>query len=176
MCCGGTSRIGRGPDGVECAVSAGADPGRNDRRLHRAQVGAAKRSSIELPELEVLLKETLGVIVYQEQVMQIANVLAGYSLGDADLLRRAMGKKDAEEMAKQRERFMSPARRRRSIRRTRLRRNLRPDGAVRGVWLQQVALGGVCAAGVPHGVSEDALSDRVYGGAADLETRSRRTW
>src|ERR1700759_5613874 len=58
-----------------------------------------------LPELEVLLKETLGVIVYQEQGMQIANVLAGYSLGEADLLRRAMGKKNAEEMAKQRERF-----------------------------------------------------------------------
>jgi DNA polymerase-3 subunit alpha len=58
-----------------------------------------------LPELEVLLKETLGVIVYQEQVMQIANVLAGYSLGEADLLRRAMGKKNAEEMARQRERF-----------------------------------------------------------------------
>ncbi len=62
-----------------------------------------------LPDLEVLLKETLGVIVYQEQVMQIANVLAGYSLGDADLLRRAMGKKNAEEMAKQRERFVSGA-------------------------------------------------------------------
>ena len=60
-----------------------------------------------LPELEGILKETLGVIVYQEQVMQIANVLAGYSLGDADLLRRAMGKKNAEEMAKQRDRFMS---------------------------------------------------------------------
>ena len=44
-----------------------------------------------LPELETLLKETLGVIVYQEQVMQISNVVAGYSLGDADLLRRAMG-------------------------------------------------------------------------------------
>src|ERR1700760_3279852 len=62
-----------------------------------------------LPELEVLLRETLGVIVYQEQVMQIANVLAGYSLGEADLLRRAMGKKNAEEMAKQRERFVSGA-------------------------------------------------------------------
>ena len=49
----------------------------------------------ELPELEIILHETLGVIVYQEQVMQISNVLAGYSLGDADLLRRAMGKKDA---------------------------------------------------------------------------------
>ena len=62
-----------------------------------------------LPELEEILKETLGVIVYQEQVMQIANVLASYSLGEADLLRRAMGKKNAEEMAKQRDRFVSGA-------------------------------------------------------------------
>ncbi len=62
-----------------------------------------------LPELEGILKETLGVIVYQEQVMQIANVLASYSLGEADLLRRAMGKKIAAEMAKQRDRFMSGA-------------------------------------------------------------------
>jgi len=62
-----------------------------------------------LPELEGILKETLGVIVYQEQVMQIANVLANYSLGEADLLRRAMGKKNAEEMAKQRDRFISGA-------------------------------------------------------------------
>jgi DNA polymerase-3 subunit alpha len=62
-----------------------------------------------LPELEPLLRETLGVIVYQEQVMQISNVVAGYSLGEADLLRRAMGKKDEKEMAKQRERFMTGA-------------------------------------------------------------------
>ncbi|MGA2205964.1 MAG: DNA polymerase III subunit alpha [Terracidiphilus sp.] len=61
------------------------------------------------PELEQILKETLGVILYQEQVMQIANVLANYSLGEADLLRRAMGKKNAEEMAKQRDRFVSGA-------------------------------------------------------------------
>jgi DNA polymerase-3 subunit alpha len=62
-----------------------------------------------LPELEPLLRETLGVIVYQEQVMQISNVIGGYSLGSADLLRRAMGKKDAAEMAKQREIFMAGA-------------------------------------------------------------------
>jgi DNA polymerase-3 subunit alpha len=62
-----------------------------------------------LPEIEGILKDSLGVIVYQEQVMQIANVLASYSLGEADLLRRAMGKKSAEEMAKQRDRFMSGA-------------------------------------------------------------------
>jgi DNA polymerase III subunit alpha len=63
----------------------------------------------DLPELKELLEETYGVIVYQEQVMQISNRLAGYSLGDADILRRAMGKKKAEEMAKQRERFLAGA-------------------------------------------------------------------
>src|SRR5690349_10997523 len=68
-----------------------------------------KKVEYELPELQEILQETLGVIVYQEQVMQIANRLAGYSLGEADLLRRAMGKKKAEEMAQQRERFVQGA-------------------------------------------------------------------
>ncbi|HEY7211795.1 MAG TPA: DNA polymerase III subunit alpha [Bryobacteraceae bacterium] len=63
----------------------------------------------DLPELEEVLAETYGVILYQEQVMQIAAKLAGYSLGDADILRRAMGKKSAEEMARQRERFLQGA-------------------------------------------------------------------
>jgi DNA polymerase-3 subunit alpha len=62
-----------------------------------------------LPALEGILKDSLGVIVYQEQVMRIANVLASYSLGEADLLRRAMGKKNAQAMAEQRERFLSGA-------------------------------------------------------------------
>jgi len=62
-----------------------------------------------LPGLEAALAETYGVIVYQEQVMRIAQVLAGYSLGEADLLRRAMGKKKKEEMDLQRERFLSGA-------------------------------------------------------------------
>jgi DNA polymerase-3 subunit alpha len=68
-----------------------------------------KKVEYELDDLKEILKETLGVIVYQEQVMQIANKLAGYSLGEADLLRRAMGKKNPEEMAKQRDRFVSGA-------------------------------------------------------------------
>jgi DNA polymerase-3 subunit alpha len=59
--------------------------------------------------LEPILKETFGVIIYQEQVMQIAQVMAGYSLGEADLLRRAMGKKIRKEMEQQRERFVSGA-------------------------------------------------------------------
>ena len=61
------------------------------------------------PLLEEILKPTYGVIVYQEQVMQIAQVLASFTLGAADMLRRAMGKKIAEEMAKQRENFRSGA-------------------------------------------------------------------
>ena len=68
-----------------------------------------KEVTYDFPELKDILEESFGVIVYQEQVMQIASRLAGYSLGEADLLRRAMGKKKAEEMAKQRERFLAGA-------------------------------------------------------------------
>ncbi|MET0229523.1 MAG: DNA polymerase III subunit alpha, partial [Rhodanobacteraceae bacterium] len=69
------------------------------------------RADVSYPHalLEPILKPTYGVIVYQEQVMQIAQVLAGYSLGGADLLRRAMGKKKPEEMAKQRVTFETGA-------------------------------------------------------------------
>jgi DNA polymerase-3 subunit alpha len=68
-----------------------------------------KSITYELPQLQSLLDETYGVILYQEQVMQIAQALAGYSLGEADVLRRAMGKKDAASMAEQRIRFMAGA-------------------------------------------------------------------
>ncbi len=58
------------------------------------------------PELEPILQETYGVIVYQEQVMKIASAIAGFSLGESDILRRAMGKKKAEEMAAQKAIFV----------------------------------------------------------------------
>ena len=61
------------------------------------------------PLLEAILAETYGVIVYQEQVMQIASAMAGYSLGEADILRRAMGKKNKDAMAAERERFIERA-------------------------------------------------------------------
>ncbi|HFQ90975.1 MAG TPA: DNA polymerase III subunit alpha, partial [Desulfobulbus sp.] len=63
-----------------------------------------------LPQIKPVLEETYGVIVYQEQVMKISNILAGYSLGDADILRRAMGKKIPEVMEQEREKFMNGAR------------------------------------------------------------------
>jgi DNA polymerase-3 subunit alpha len=66
----------------------------------------------EVPALEELLKETYGVIVYQEQVMAIANKVAGFSLGQADLMRRAMGKKKPEEMGKLRTEFIEGAKKR----------------------------------------------------------------
>jgi DNA polymerase-3 subunit alpha len=75
-----------------------------DRKHGRKQV------TYELPELKDILEETFGVIVYQEQVMQISNRVAGYSLGEADILRRAMGKKKQEEMDAQRVRFLNGAR------------------------------------------------------------------
>jgi DNA polymerase-3 subunit alpha len=66
------------------------------------------RKSIEYldPRLEPILGPTYGIMIYQEQVMQIAQVIGGYSLGSADLLRRAMGKKKVEEMAQQRDIFV----------------------------------------------------------------------
>src|SRR5215813_4539930 len=63
----------------------------------------------ELPQLESILSDTYGVIAYQEQVLRISNVLAGFTLGEADLLRKAMGKKNPEAMAKQRGKFIDGA-------------------------------------------------------------------
>ena len=69
------------------------------------------REEVEYPDprVEPILKETYGIMVYQEQVMQMAQIVGGYSLGGADLLRRAMGKKKVEEMAKQRAKFREGA-------------------------------------------------------------------
>ena len=79
-----------------------------NRKHGRAEV-AYPDAKYQHEKLEPILKPTYGVIVYQEQVMQIAQELAGYSLGGADLLRRAMGKKKPEEMAKQRATFQDGA-------------------------------------------------------------------
>ena len=68
-----------------------------------------KAIQYDLPELAEILSETYGVILYQEQVMQISSRIAGYSMGEADILRRAMGKKKVDEMARERERFTNGA-------------------------------------------------------------------
>ena len=99
------------PSVFEDIIAAGAlyrpgplDSGMVDVFINRKH--GRERVSYPHPKLEVVLKDTYGVIVYQEQVMQIAQILGGYSLGRADILRRAMGKKKAEEMAKERQGFL----------------------------------------------------------------------
>ncbi len=69
-----------------------------------------QKTAYECPELEPILKETRGIIVYQEQVMRIATELAGFTMAEADVLRKAMGKKDAEVMRTQRQKFIQGAR------------------------------------------------------------------
>ncbi|MGH6971441.1 MAG: DNA polymerase III subunit alpha, partial [Caulobacteraceae bacterium] len=100
------------PASIEDVTALGAlyRPGPMDN-IDAFSDGKAGRKPIEWlhPWLEPVLAETYGIIVYQEQVMQIAQILAGYTLGEADLLRRAMGKKKKEEMAQQRARFVAGA-------------------------------------------------------------------
>ncbi len=109
------------PSRFEDVIAAGAlyRPGPLDQKLEdgRTMVDvyidrkhAREEVTYPHPDLQPVLEPTYGVIVYQEQVMQISQVLAGYSLGRADLLRRAMGKKKAEEMAKERVGFLEGAR------------------------------------------------------------------
>jgi DNA polymerase-3 subunit alpha len=102
------------PDCFEDIVAAGAlyrpgplEGGMVDDFIERKH--GRKKVEYDHPSLEPILKDTYGVIVYQEQVMQISSALAGYSLGKADLLRRAMGKKKVEVMAKEKAGFMEGA-------------------------------------------------------------------
>ncbi len=78
-------------------------------RKHGREKVSYPHPDYDMPQLEPVLKPTYGIILYQEQVMQIGQVLSGYTLGGADMLRRAMGKKKPEEMAKQREIFTTGA-------------------------------------------------------------------
>ena len=107
------------------------------------------------PRLKEILEPTYGVMTYQEHVMTIAQVIGGYTLGGADLLRRAMGKKKPEEMAQQREIFLKGATAR-GLEEKKASPPLRPDGEVRGLRLQQVALRGLRAGGLPDGLPQDA--------------------
>jgi len=104
--------LGMKPDCIEDIIALVAlyrpGPMENIPLYNARKHGDEEIESIH-PKIDYLLKETQGVIVYQEQVMQIAQVLSGYSLGEADLLRRAMGKKIKAEMDQQRARFVEGA-------------------------------------------------------------------
>ncbi len=117
------------------------------------KLGHEKPDTIH-PMIEPILRETFGVIIYQEQVMQIAQVLSGYSLGEADMLRRAMGKKIKKEMDAQRARFVDGAVAR-GLAQGQGRRDLRSSRQIRRLRLQQEPRGGLCA---------DRLLDRLVQG------------
>src|SRR3970282_890994 len=82
---------------------------RKTTRSHTRRKHGEETPDYLYPTLEGILKETFGIIIYQEQVMQIAQELSGYSLGHADILRRAMGKKIRAAMAEERQAFVEGA-------------------------------------------------------------------
>ena len=125
------------------------------------------------PVLKPILEPTYGIITYQEQVQQIARDMAGYTLAEADLLRRAMGKKIKAEMDAQRGRFMQGAAERGHIKEAG-HRDLRCVRQVRRIRLQQVALGALCADHLPDGLSQGELPGRVHGRVADAGQRQHR--
>ena len=127
----------------------------------------------QVPQLEPILRETYGVIAYQEQVMRIASDLAGFTLGEADLLRKAMGKKDADVMQAQRERFMDGAKTR-GIAEKKAAKIFDLMEYLRRLRLQQVALDDLRAARVPDGVPEGELPVALHGGAADDRVAEHR--
>ena len=125
------------------------------------------------PKLEPILKETYGVIVYQEQVMQIAQVLAGYSLGEADLLRRAMGKKIQRRWTRSAS-ASSPARSSAASRRRRPSAIFELLGEVRRLRLQQEPRRRLCAGRLPDRLPEGELSGRVPGRLDDARHGQHR--
>jgi hypothetical protein len=112
------------------------------------------------PRLQPILGPTYGIMVYQEQVMQIAQVIGGYTLGGADLLRRAMGKKMQEEMDAQRDLFVAGAEKN-GLAKIESHGAFRSDGEVRRLWIQQVARRRLRATRLSNRLYEGAPSRRV---------------
>ncbi len=127
----------------------------------------------ELPQLEPILSDTYGVIAYQEQVMRIAQALAGFSLGQADVLRKAMGKKDPEGDG-QAARGLHGRGARQGGQREEGHQDLRPDGVLRRVRLQQVALDRLRLPGLPDRVPQGELPVALRGRAADHRVAEHR--
>ncbi len=144
--CARPSPAARRPDRAERALPARARSRAAWSTTSSRASRARPRSSTSCRSSSRSSRDTYGVIAYQEQVMRIADVLAGFTLGAADMLRKAMGKKDPEVMAKQRGSVHGRARRRNGINEKKAAQDLRPDGALRRLRLQQVALDGLRAA------------------------------
>ncbi len=120
----------------------------------------------ELPELEAILKETYGVIVYQEQVMQIAGAIGNYTMAEADTLRKVMSKKRAREDGKGEAKISLRSENKKDSR-AKSQKNLGADGEICAVWFQQVAQYGLRHDLLPDGLPEGALSGGIHGCPAD---------
>ena len=166
------------PDCFEDIVAAGAlyrpgplEGGMVDDFIDRKH--GRMKVEYDHPLLEPILRDTYGVIVYQEQVMQISSALAGYSLGRADLLRRAMGKKKAEVMAKEKEGFLQGATVK-AVDPAIAERVFDSDGEVRRLRLQPQPLGGLRPAHLSDRLPEAALLGGVHSRPADLRPGGHR--
>ena len=137
----------------------------------------------EHPLLEPIARETYGILIYQEQVMQAAQVLAGYTLGGADLLRRAMGKKKARKWQKQRDDFRQGLRGEKQNSRSEGEPDFRFAGKIRRLRLQQIARRRLRHRRVSDRLSEGELSGRIFlrhddqrhGGHRQVEPIHRRS-
>src|SRR5438876_798576 len=119
------------------------------------------------PLLEEICADTYGVMIYQEQVMAAASKLGGYSLAQADLLRRAMGKKDKKTMAKERNNFIEGCAHTNKIPEKKGERDLRFARKIRGLRIQQEPQRGLRRHQLSHGLLKGALSGRVHGRIAE---------
>ncbi len=135
---------------------------------------AAKHQQIEAeyphPDLEPILADTYGIIVYQEQIMQIASRMAGFSLGESDLLRRAVSKKKARSAGRAAGAFRG-RQRRSGVHGGRGEQGVRHDRPVRGLRLPPGARDRIRGARFPDGLPEGAFSGAVYGFDADRRSR-----
>ncbi len=125
------------------------------------------------PKIEPVLKETFGVIIYQEQVMEIARVLSGYSLGEADMLRRAMGKKIKAEMDAQRARFVDGAVER-GVAKAKADEIFDLSRQIRRLRLQQEPCGGLCAGRLSDRLVQGQLPGGVFGRLDDARQEQYR--
>ena len=128
----------------------------------------------EHPLLEEICSETYGVMIYQEQVMAAANRLAGYSLGQSDLLRRAMGKKDKAKMAKERANFIEGCAQDEQDPGEKGERDFRFAGKIRRLRIQQEPQRGLRSDQLPDGVSEGELSGRIHGRFVEQRDQQHR--
>ena len=155
------ARPSRGAGGAVSTRSHGAHP-----ELHRPAGRTRGGQSRPIAALADVLAESYGIIVYQDQVLQVVRKLAGYSLGQADVLRRAMGKKEKDVMARRGPEFIDSRRSPTATRSRRAEQRLGAPAALRRLRLQQGPRLLLRAGRLPDRVSQGELSGRVHGGAA----------